>query len=54
MIIIINIIYIDKNDLWQNISKPLKKVLNTYIYDKKFDPRELMSKIRGRFVSNVI
>ena len=25
---------IDKNDLGQNISKLLKKILNTYIYDK--------------------
>ena len=40
--------------MWQNISKPLKKVLNTYIYNKKFKPRELMSKIRGIFVSKAI
>ena len=45
--IIINMIDINKDYLWQNISKSLKEVLNTNIYNKKLKPRELMSKIKG-------
>ena len=44
----------NKIDLWQNTPKPLKEVHNTNIYNKKHKYRELMLKIRVRFVCKVI